>query len=170
MTEPGSIGFEPNPGHRSALGRLGRATADFTHSTVPGADLADTVGELDRIIGRLRDYRTLLMSEIVSGDAGVAYRAVKIRSADRSYNTDKILVDIMRRLSASADLSHAVGYLRDADAVRLTWRWTELQQAARDLDLTLNVAKHQIEDGDPSAHVGEVWTSTVKIVALEGSR
>jgi predicted NAD/FAD-binding protein len=151
------------------LAQLASTVSDaVSAAVVPGGELVDTVGELDRLITQLRDYRALLMSEIASGDTGQTYRAIESRSATRSYNTDKLLLDVMRRLSAAADLSHAVGYLREADAVRLTWRWTELQRVARDLDLTLSIAKHQIEGGDPATHIGEVWGSTVRVEPIEG--
>jgi hypothetical protein len=145
------------------LAQLASTVSDAVSAAIRGDELVDTVGELDRLITRLRDYRSRLISEVASGDTGQTYRAVESRSATRSYNTGLLLLDVMRRLPAGADLSHAVGYLREADALRLSWRWTELQRVARDLDLTLSIAKHQIEDGDPSAHVGEVWGSTVRV-------
>jgi hypothetical protein len=152
----------------NGLFQLASAVSVVVSAVVPGAMLVDTVGELDRIITRLKDHRASLMSEVAPGDIGAAYWAAESRSATRSYNTDLLLLDVMRRLPAGADLSHAVGYLREADALRLSWRWTELQRVARDLDLTLSIAKHQIEGGDPAAHVGEVWGSTVRVEPIEG--
>ena len=65
------------------------------------------------------------------------------------------------------DPDEALRYLIEEDAVRLTFRWTELGTAARALDVTLAVAKHEIEDGDPKALVGEVWSSRTSVVPKE---
>jgi len=130
---------------------------------VPGDEMVDTIGRLKALEGRLARYRKDLESEVVAGDTGEEFVVTEARSAKRTYNTNGIL---------SAFLTDQEGFdslrmLMQADAVRLTWRWSQLQTAAQRHDVTLAVAKHEIEDGDPDALVGEVWTSRTGVVPIE---
>ena len=129
---------------------------------VPGDEMVDTIGRLKALEGRLSRYRKDLESEVVAGDTGDEFVVTESRSAKRTYNTNGILAAFGR-----SDHALALRALMEVDAVRLTWRWSQLQTAAQRHDVTLAVAKHEIEDGDPDALVGEVWTSRTGVVPIE---
>ena len=130
---------------------------------VPGDEMVDTIGRLKALEGRLSRYRKDLESEVIAGDTGDEFVVTEARSAKRSYNTNGILSAF-----AEAPTGHsALQLLLAEDAVRMTWRWSQLQTAAQRHDVTLAVAKHEIEDGDPDALVGEVWTSRTGVVPIE---
>ena len=137
--------------------RLQEAVSDLSEWPIPEDDSVDTVGLLRAAEVKLAELRRRLVAEMDGTETGELYRAVETRSAKRSYNTNGLL--------AAFD-----GGLRDlmaSDAVRLQWRWSQLQQVAEAYDVTLSIAKHEIEDGDPDALVGEVWTRRVDVKGLE---
>ena len=139
---------------------------------VPGDEMVDTIGRLKALEGRLSRYRKDLESEVVAGDSGEEFVVTEARSAKRTYNTDGILAAFMRSLDDRVEghpssRTKSLRLLMQEDAVRLTWRWSQLQTAAQRHDVTLAVAKHEIEDGDPGALVGEVWTSRTSTVPIE---
>lgn len=127
---------------------------------VPGDQVVDTIGRVRVLEIKLAEYRRGLETETVSGDVGEQYRVTESRSARRTYNTDGLL-------AAFGGADEGLRKLMDCDAVRLTWRWSELQTAAQHYDVTLAIAKHEIEDGDPDTHVGEVWSIKTRVVAKE---
>ena len=60
----------------------------------------------------------------------------------------------------------AMRSLREHDALRLTWRWTELVDFFSKSNLRMIVEPHEISDGD-DAHVGEVRDRETKVVPIE---
>ena len=130
---------------------------------VPGDEMVDTIGRLKSLEGRLSRYRKDLESEVVAGDRGEEFVVTEARSAKRTYNTNGILAAFL----TDSEGFDSLRMLMQADAVRLTWRWSQLQTAAQRHDVTLAVAKHEIEDGDPDALIGEVWTSRTGVVPIE---
>jgi len=130
---------------------------------VPGDEMVDTIGRVKALEGRLAAFRKDLESEVVAGDTGDEFVVTESRSAKRSYNTNGIFA-AFARTSTPTEILQA---LLAEDAVRLTWRWTQLQAAAQRHDVMLAVAKHEIEDGDPDALVGEVWSSRTSVVPKE---
>jgi hypothetical protein len=151
---------------------LRRAAGDLIRSPVPEDEAVDVVGEVAAIIRDLQAFTRSLKSEMAPEATGRGYVATTSRSAKRSYNTQGLLaatVDAMdmRRPSGSPPVSllDAMKALMDADAVRLNWRWTELQAAAVEYDIPMTIVRHEIEDGDPKALVGEVWTEATSVGA-----
>ena len=148
---------------------LRRAASDLTRSPIPEAESVDVIGDVAAIIRDLQAFVRGLKAELAPAATGRSYKATESRSAARSYNTQGLLaatadaMDDGRHSGQAASLFDALRALMDADAVRLTWRWTELQQAAIDLDIPITIVRHEIEDGDPVAHVGEVWTTTTTV-------
>lgn len=160
----------PESNVRSAA--LRRAASDLIRSPIPEDEAVDVVGEVAAIIRNLQDFNKSLKSEMAPEATGRGYVATTSRSATRSYNTQGLLaatVDAMdmRRPSGTPPFSllDAMKALMDADAVRLTWRWTELQAVAIEYDIPMTIVRHEIEDGDPKALVGEVWTEATSVGA-----
>jgi hypothetical protein len=126
--------------------------------TIPVTDdqLVDTIGTIRAIETRLAAVRKSLTAEITGPQDGSDYRAVTNRKAVRSYNTNGILA------AFGGDLQR----LLRADAVRLQWRWTQLERACNVGDVPLTKVFHEIDDGDPDAMVGEVWTDDIRVEAI----
>ncbi len=145
---------------------LRRAASDLIREPIPEDDAVDVVGEVAAIIRDLQAFNKSLKAEMAPEATGSAYAATSSRCAARSYNTEKILG---RLLSADElpgrSLLDAIRYAVDKDALRLTWRWTELKALYDTLDLPMTTVRHEIEDGDPDADVGEVWTATTSVGA-----
>lgn len=129
-------------------------------------ELVDVVGEVKALVAALTEYRTGLEAEMPSKAIGKSYRATKSRTAQRSYNTNGILAAFRDPYSEEPG-RNPLHLLMAEDAVRLTWRWTELLAAAQRYDVTLVIAQHEIKDGDPDALIGEVWSSKVGTEAVE---
>jgi len=130
-------------------------------------ELVDVAGEVKALVAALTEYRKGLEAEMPSKAVGRGYRATESRSAKRSYNINGILGAFGRVVYDGAGYDDPLRLLMAEDAVRLTWRWTQLQAAAEQHDVTLSIAKHEIEDGDPDALVGEVWSSRTSVVPKE---
>ncbi len=132
---------------------------------VPDSDLLDVIGDTEVVIRLLKETVAMLKSELPHKAATPRYREAGGRSAKRSYNTDRILGRLVGRL-ADADLGDALRYAMERDALRLTWRWTELKNLYEHLGLSMTIASHEIEDGDTEADIGEVWTTATKVEAV----
>ncbi len=128
-------------------------------------ELVDVAGEVKALVAALTEYRMGLEAEMPPKAVGEGYRATESRTAKRSYNTNGILAAFEGGFGIRPD--GALRTLIEADAVRLTWRWTELKAAAQKFDVTLAIAQHEIEDGDPDALIGEVWSTKVGTEAVE---
>ena len=144
--------------------RLQEAVSDLSEWPIPEDDSVDTVGLLRAAEVKLAELRRRLVAEMDGTETGEMYRAVETRRAKRSYNTNGILAAFTHALGSGRD---ALAELYADGAVRLQWQWTKLQAAADEYDVTWSVAKHEIEDGDPDALVGEVWTRRVDVKGLE---
>lgn len=147
---------------------LRRAATRLIGYPIPEDEAVDVVGEVAAIIRDLQDFNKMLKSEMAPEATGRGYVATTSRSAERSYNTQGILAATAKALSGDtreAGPFEALRTLIDADAVRLTWRWTELQAAAIEYDIPMTIVRHEIEDGDPDAMVGEVWTEATSVGA-----
>ena len=127
----------------------------------PAGEEADWLGRLDRIMRDLRAKRRTVSDELDGPVTGTEYQVKESRSASRSYNTARILADFAQ---AGWDLHD----LRNHDAVRLSWRWTELQRAYRKANVDLTVAHREVEDeGDiEEPPVGEVWSSRYSVEGI----
>lgn len=132
------------------------AAADRLISEPPPENPVDLIGELGHIISKLNNYRRALLAE--TGEAeGERYRIVAGRKARRSYNT--------------AALVAALGLkpILDADAARLTFRWTELRRLAMAEGITLSIAGREVSDyGDlEEPMVGEIWQDDYRVEGKE---
>ena len=137
----------------------------FKKQTVLEADMIDQVGELDHLIREVRAYRNALLSETPEAAKGNRYRAVESRSAKRTFNTQSLLARVVDRLDT--DPAGAIHYLMEHDAVRLTWRWTELKATAHLLGFALTTAPREVEDGDPEADIGETWSTSTRVLGVQ---
>ncbi len=152
---------------------LRRAASDLTRQAIPEDEAVDVVGEVAAIIRDLQAFTRSLKSEMAPEATGRGYVATTTRSAKRSFNTQGLLAatqeamaeQIMEDESRHVTMVDALKALMAVDAVRLTWRWTELQAAAIEHDIPMTIVRHEIEDGDPKALVGEVWTEATSVGA-----
>ena len=119
---------------------------------------ADWLGRLNKVIRDLNDKKRMVLDELPGPVEGSEYRIVEQNSAKRSYNTAAILHGFQSQ-------GYDIKDLLNMDAVRLSWRWTQLRKAAQMADVELRIAGHEIEDdGDIAAPlVGEAWTSRMSI-------
>ncbi len=154
----------PDGTHR-LVAPVADAAITLNGQPVPDPDLLDVIGDTEVVIRLLRDFVGMLKSELPDKAATPRYREAGGRSAARSYNTDRILANVITVIDG-ADMVSVLRYLRDRDALRLTWRWTELKGVYESLDLPMTIVRHEIEDGDPDADVGEVWTTATKVEAV----
>jgi hypothetical protein len=146
-----------------------RDAVDVVTSLPPSEeDAADFLGELRYLARKLDNpwgtglYQAML-SETPAGQQGSGYETVEARECDRTYNTNGLLAAFADPRVGGISLQKLV----NAGAVKLEWQWKKLQAAADRYNVTLAVAKHEIEDGDPEALVGEVWKSVVKVQARD---
>jgi hypothetical protein len=122
-------------------------------------ETADYLGRLDKIIRTLAAHRRTIMSEVSGPTAGREYRITEERYCDRSYNTRLLLDAFARNGVMWTDLV-------DEDALRLTWQWTALRNAAIRHDIGLRIAGHEIGE-DEADFVGEVWRSRFKVEGVK---
>lgn len=140
----------------STLEDLERAASQLT--IPPVGSEADWLGRVNKILRDIGGTRKLVLDELDGPVAGEDYRVVEGRKADRSYNTAALV--------AAFEAKHwTLRDLMNADAVRLSWRWTELKRAASDADVTLRIAAHEVTDfGDLDEEmIGEVWKTEFKV-------
>ncbi len=140
---------------------LRRAAGDLIRTPIPEDAMVDVAGEVAAVIRDLQALNKTLKAEMAPEATGESYKATTSRSAARSYNTQGILAAAGEALGA--DLTDTLRTLMAEDAVRLTWRWTELQAAAIEYDFPMTIVRHEIKDGDPVAMVGEVWTEATTV-------
>ena len=157
----------PDGTHRLVV-PVADAAITLNGQPVPDPDLLDVIGDTEVVIRLLRDFVGMLKSELPDKAATPRYREAGGRSAARSYNTEKILARLMGAsdMDPGANLFDAIRLALDRDALRLTWRWTELKGLYETLDLPMTIVRHEIEDGDLDADVGEVWTTATKVEAV----
>jgi len=129
-----------------------KSVTDTIRSDMPAeSEVADVIADLQTAERTLAECRRMLMSELTGPVAGRRYQIVESRQAIRFYNTSGLL--------AAFGGYDALPELVADDVVRVGWQWTKLRDAAYKADVTLSVAQHEIDDGDPDALVGEVWQS-----------
>ena len=125
---------------------------------LPTENEADWLGRLNKVIRDLSDKKRMVMDELPGPVDGKDYRIVESRSAKRSYNTAGLMASFGAKGWDLPDLLAS-------DAVRLSWRWTELKRVAERADVTLTIAHHEVEDEGEidSPLIGEVWNSRYNI-------
>ena len=129
-----------------------KSVTDTIRNNAPAdTEVADVIADLETAERTLAGMRRELLAELPGPVSGRRYRVVEDRSAKRSYNTSGLLA----AFGGISELPRLVS----EDVVRLQWQWTNLRREAERDDVTLSVAQHEIDDGDPEALVGEVWRS-----------
>lgn len=144
---------------REYLDRIDHELTELGRQPWPGDDeLADIIGRLTAISRRVNDLKRGYMSEVSGPLVGADYKLTESRSASRSYNTAAIL--------AAFDMQgYGLTELRKADAVRLSWRWTELKRAAYEAGVVMRIAPQEVsDDGDVEAPmIGETWQTDLRV-------
>lgn len=150
----------PAKTHVTALKRIYGELRNLIQLPQPTPEeVADVVGELRHIETLMAEWRRGLVAETPEAE-GKKYRTVKKRRAKRSFDKDKIILDLqaaMAKEHGQASAWDAVRELMKGHAIRLTVRWSDLKKLYALWDIPITVAAHEIEDGDGKAHVGEIW-------------
>jgi len=126
----------------------------------------DILGEVRALEVKLAEWRRSLRAE-TPDVGGEKYKLETTRKAVRSYNTAAILYAV------NPDPGVALRELRQYDAVRLQWRWSELKKFFSLTGRELRVVPREVlETGEIDAPmVGEKWvdvTGTAKPIIEEG--
>lgn len=138
------------------------ADIEATPMPEPPHDI-DVIGRLRDVEKRLAAYRRTLEAEMNPDDVGADYKVEARRTATRSYNTPRLIVDFARE---GVDLPDLVA----ADVVRVGWQWTNLRRVASAAGVTVNVAARELDPDDvdlDSPHVGETWKHQYRVVPKE---
>jgi hypothetical protein len=147
------------------LERLRALSRDISQAAPSDDELVDVAGELAELVNHLRATQVSWLSEVAPLAVGDRYRSIQSKPMERSYNTDAILA------AAAGKASSPLHYYLAKDAVRLTWRWTQLKTALHELDVPLVVAAHEITDGDPDGYmVGEVPKPRTRLEPINEGR
>lgn len=127
-------------------------------------EVPDVVGRLAAISLKVNGLKRDLLAEVSEPSQGEHYQIVGFRKADRSYNTAAILAEFADAPGGGWGISE----LRKLDAVRLTWRWTELKRAVHEAGVGLRITSREIDDdGDMDAPmVGEVWSDDWQVKGI----
>ena len=97
---------------------------------------------------------------------GKQYELVPTYKTDRSYNSPAILAG----LAGEGTILQALRMAMDMDAVRLTWRFTQLKRLLSDQKVPLRIEYQEISDdvGTDGAMIGEnTYQSGMKRVAVK---
>ncbi|KKN15594.1 hypothetical protein LCGC14_0984440 [marine sediment metagenome] len=98
---------------------------------------------------------------------GKQYELVPTYKTDRSYNSPAILAG----LAGEGTILQALRMAMDMDAVRLTWRFTQLKRLLSDQQVPLRIEYQEISDdvGTDGAMIGEnTYQSGMKRVPVKG--
>ncbi len=149
----------------SALQSLSKAIEEITRIPIPEEVLPDVIGRLREQSRKLSAAAKSLESELPAGVVGERFESTSVsKPTKRSYSADAIFLTVMDRLEMGP--MDALASLRGHDALRLTWRWTELVDYFSKNDIRMVVEAHEILDGD-LAHVGEVRNRETKVVEID---
>jgi hypothetical protein len=99
---------------------------------------------------------------------GKQYELVPTYKTDRSYNSPAILAGLA---GADGTILQALRLAMDVDAVRLTWRFTQLKRLLSDQRVPLRIEYQEINDdaGTDGAMIGEyTYQSGMKRVPVKG--
>ena len=132
------------------------AIRQLREAPISDGELPDAIASVKAIEGELADLRKAYLAEAPGPLDGRNFRLVERASAKRTYNPDAIIGAF---IESGVRVWDVVSYLMARDAVRLTWRWTELKKVFAEQGVTLKTAGHEIAPGEETGeHVGEVWT------------
>lgn len=94
--------------------------------------------------------------ELENETEGHRYMMSRGGKNERTYNWTTLLSKFMD--ATTFRLLDLLVYLRQEDIIRISWQWSNLQNAARRFDVDLVIANREITDGD-SADVGLNWVT-----------
>jgi hypothetical protein len=122
-----------------------------------GDELIDILAEINSVEQQLGKLRRSHQAELVNNEGGDEWEVKTSRSATRSYNNPRLILKAAEALKAKP--LKAMAMLVAADVLKLNWQWKKLQQFVAENDITIQIAQHEISEGD-EADVGEVWTTS----------
>lgn len=118
-------------------------------------EVTDLLGVLDSNTRIIASTRKLALSEIPDEVAGTRYTmAPKGGKYERSYNFSTLLSKLMD--ATGMKLLELLIYLREEDALRFSWQWTNLTKILRRYNVDVHTRNRAIEDGD-LADIGQKW-------------
>lgn len=130
---------------------------------LPGVDV-DVAGRLRHEIRLLTTFVRGLEAEMPDNAEGNEYRVKQERSAERSYNTGRLIDAFGEQRVSFMDLHRE-------DVVRISWQWSNLRHAASKYGVTLRITPNEIGDtgemGVEAPMVGEVWKHRNRIVGKD---
>ena len=117
--------------------------------------VADLLGVIDANARVVAGHRKMGLSEIPDRVMGHRY-SLKPKGGKyvRSYNFSTLLSKLMD--GTGMKLLDLLIYLRDKDALRFSWQWTNLGEVIREYNIEITKTNRPILDGD-SADIGEDW-------------
>ena len=174
-----------------------RAAKSLYTLTPTDEELADAIGDLRAVEVKLAATRkrwesiTLEMEPVLNHDptkrvdpsersgvpvaTGERWEVKPTYSNKRSYNTQRIIADLGKGIEEMTGTEMSTGklllLLKEREALRITWQWTNLKSMFHAMGVTLVVGQSEIDDDgadldDP--HVGEWRVQTgVKRVPLK---
>lgn len=174
-----------------------RAASALKNLTPTDEELADAIGDIRLVEIRLQNIRkrweslTEEMDPIADHDptkrveekdrtgrpvaVGQRWEVVPTFTNKRSYNTQRIIGDLGKGIEELTGSEVSTGrlllLLKERDALRFTWQWTNLKSMFRAMGVTLSIGQEELDDeavdlDDP--HVGEWRVQTgVKRVPLK---
>ena len=151
--------------------RAQRAVKDIADLGLTGlddGDLVDLVYDLRRlerrIAGTRRDFETELPDQ---AEGRQARTWMASNGYQYSFNHERIVADT---IDATASAFEAFRLLVDTGVMKFSDRITSVEALYLQLDLPLVVVRHEIEDGDPEAHVGKYPKPATRKYAPKGDQ
>lgn len=123
-----------------------------------GADgeeaLVDVLGQLNSAERGIGDERRRAAGEVVHGTSGERWAFEQGRRAVRSFNNSSLLSKFMEAFES--DPWHTLKQLIAADALRVSWQYTNLTRVAEKAGVQLSETNVAVADGDEH-DIGAVW-------------
>ncbi len=118
-------------------------------------DLTDLLGVIDANKRIVESHRKSALSEVPDITVGHRYSMrPKPGKYDRTYNFSTLLSKLMD--GTGMKLLELMIYLRERDALRFSWQWTNINKVIREFDIDMITSSKPVEDGD-TADVGQQW-------------
>lgn len=120
-------------------------------------ELVDLIGYVRSAEIGLKSVRDGAAIELPANSKGKQWVMKQGRICTRSYNTSHLLLLFHNAMRSRGSLTRTLRTLLDLGVIKITWQYTKLMEVADQYNITLRVAKHEIQDGDPDADIGELW-------------
>ena len=124
---------------------VGRLRATLLAAEGEGGAL-DVIGDIKSIETQLADIRKGAAAEFQTGQQGNRWRIYVPEPNAFSYNTPKIIRSFAKAIKGTSWDAFVMLWRRDV--VRLEWQYKKLLSAAREHDVSLTTAQHEITEGD----------------------